>query len=365
MLNKTKELAKQYGIRQLLIFTGMNCSQHCTYCFLPKGSEEMSTDTLFAAMEFLTSLTEQPSLHFFGTEPTMQWHLIEQARQKVNWPISLTTNGYLLTTKRIDWCNEHDVKVYVYSIDGGPHHNRHRLTRSGRESWDIVARHFRYLAKRQSTVTARATWTPRDYDLVGRFRALTDLGAPSIQVVPDIDGPPWDEEKVEQAYLDLGEHYKWGWTPSHYVNSMVASIKEQRPKPGNPCRFGYHSWAVMPDGTLKTCQRGEPIGNIWDGITNPAPLYESALCTVLLETRTPLADECEECVAFPYCPGVGYCCAANRAQGSSVMPTEAHCTHLRGMVRACMVWAKEQDKRNTARVILPQVLGVIHDRETA
>ncbi len=59
---------------------------------------------------------------------------------------------------------------------------------------------------------------------------------------------------------------------------MVEAIATGKIKPGYPCNFGRGSWAVMPDGELRACQRGgERIGSIYEGgITDAAPLYESA-----------------------------------------------------------------------------------------
>jgi len=364
--SKTQELARAFGVHRLLLFTGDgagSCSMACDYCFLAKEGplRVMSPEILRDAMRFLEGLTDRPSLHFFGSEPTMQWDLIVEARKLRDWPISLTTNGLLLTPERIDWMAEHDVKVYVYSIDGGPEHHIHRRDTRGRETWDTVAEHLRYLVQTQGDwVTARATWTSDDYDLAGRFRALEALGVRSIQVVPDIEaGVEWDEQRVEQAYLELGEHYGWGRTPSRFVDEMVSAIADGKPKPGYPCNFGRGCWAVMPDGELRACQRGERIGDIYEGVTDAAPLYESTLCAQLVNSSQPLKPECSECVAFGRCPGVGYCSAANRVAGNAAIPTKAHCKHLRGMVRACQVWA-ERRPAPTGRVIQDSVLGVVY-----
>ena len=365
--SRTQELARMHNVRQLLLFTGDgagSCSMACDYCFLAKEGPHrtMSRETLQDAIAFLEQLTDEPGLHYFGTEPTMQWDLIVEARRlRPSWPISLTTNGLLLTPERIDWMADNDVKVYVYSIDGGAMHNRHRRDARGRWTWGRVAGNLRYLLQTQADwVTARATWTPDDYDLAGRFRALEALGARSIQVVPDIEaGVEWDEARVEQAYLELGEHYAWGRTPSRCVDEMVEAIATGKVKPGYPCNFGRGYWAVMPEGELRACQRGERIGSIYEGVTDAAPLYESALCSALVNGREPLKPECSDCVAFGRCPGVGYCSAANRVAGNPAIPTEAHCQHLRGMVRACTVWAERRPKP-VSGVIQEGVLGVVY-----
>ena len=157
------------NVRQLLLFAGDgdgSCSMACDYCFIAKTGTHrvMSRETLRDAMAFLESLTDQPALHFFGTEPTMQWDLIVDARRvRPEWPISLTTNGLLLTPERIDWMAANDVRVYVYSIDGGPEHHKHRVDAQGRPTWSAVSEILGYLVKAQGDgVTARAAWTLGD-----------------------------------------------------------------------------------------------------------------------------------------------------------------------------------------------------------
>ena len=244
-MTRTQELAQALGLHRLLLFTGDgvgSCSMQCDYCFLAKAGlhRVMSRDTLRDAMEFLERLTDRPGLHFFGTEPTMQWHLIEEARRlRPDWPISLTTNGLLLTPERIDWMAANDVRVYVYSIDGGPEHHKHRVDLQGRPTWDRVSEHLRYLLQTQGDwVTARVTWTPEDYDLVGRFAALEALGAHSIQVCRTSSWRRWDEQRVEQRIrarralrLACGRHRAISTTWS--MPSLRAS-----PSPGTPATSG-------------------------------------------------------------------------------------------------------------------------------
>lgn len=345
----TLDIAKEFKVDGLLLFTSKgkgSCSLACDYCFLHKTGvlEKMSYKVLEDSILFLEGLTDTPKLAFFGTEPTMDWDLIVKARDlRPKMPISLTTNGFLLDREKIDWCEKEDVKIYVYSIDGDRHHSLHRKTPNGKESWQIVVDNFKYLLKSQGNwVTARVTLAPDDYDLVGRFKFFDSIGAKSVQVVPSIEKDvTWEEDRFKEAYLGLGEYYNWQYTPSRFINDLLERISKNKPKPGYPCNFGVGLWTVMPDGTLHACQRGEKIGTIYDGITDISPLYESKLCAKIVNSRQPLKKECLDCIAFNYCPGVGYCSDANRLCGNPAIPTDAHCQHLRGMVGACKVWAEK------------------------
>ena len=149
---ETKRWARRQHIPQLLLFTETgagSCSMACSYCFLAKRGENkvMARETLFRAIDFLREIAVgPPSLHFFGTEPLKRFDLIVAAREYApNMPISLTTNGHLLSDKRIRWLNDNDVKIYVFSLDGGPEHNAARVDRKGNPTWPIVTRNLRKL----------------------------------------------------------------------------------------------------------------------------------------------------------------------------------------------------------------------------
>lgn len=362
MTPETKLWAQRQRIHQLLLFTETgegSCSMACSYCFLAKRGERkvMARETLFRAIDFLREIAVQrPSLHFFGTEPLKQWDLIVAAREYApDMPIGLTTNGHLLNDKRIQWLNEHDVHIYVFSLDGAPEHNQYRVDRKGNPTWPIVARNLqKLLATRQAQwLMVRGTWWPSDYDLVSRFKALLDLGASSIQIVPVVEAT-WDEKRVEQAYLELGEFFGWQWTPSKFINDMIRRVQDEGnvPQAGNGCGVGSNYWAVSPDGTLSLCQMYEErqeigrIGDIWSGVTNPLPLLAIGDRVNTFHTeanpfpkRTATYD-CSRCHAYRHCMGVGWCAGINLAvTGDELVPPDGYCAHLRGMVSACRKWA--------------------------
>ena len=368
MNETTRYWAKRQRISQLLLFTETgqgSCSMACSYCFLAKRGENkvMARETLFRAIDFLREIAvRSPSLHFFGTEPLKQWDLIVAAREYApDMPISMTTNGHLLSDKRIRWLNENDVKIYVFSLDGGPEHNAARVDRKGNPTWPIVARNLRKLLDTQQSqwLTVRGTWYPTDYDLVSRFRAIEDLGARSIQFVPVTDAP-FDERRVMEAYLALGEYYRWGWTSSKFINDMIRRCQNEEavPQEGNGCGVGTGYWAVSPDGKLSLCQLYEEhqeiggIGDIWNGITNPLPLLAISDRVDTFHTSSdpyPKQTEtydCSRCHAYKHCMGVGWCAGINRmATGDELVPPDGYCAHLRGMVAACRVWAKRMADR--------------------
>ena len=362
MMEVTKRIAKKMGFSRLLIFTETgegSCNMACKYCFLGKSgtNQKMSVEILHKAIDFLNLYAVgEPSLHFFGTEPLKNWDLILAAREYTNMMISLTTNGVALTRERVEWMDNNNVRVYILSLDGGEVHNDQRVLRNGNPSWDIVSKNAKLLleSNQKNWITARGTWAGLDYDLVGRFKALEELGFPSIQMVPDIAGP-FERDLVKEAYLELGEYYAWGATPSKFVNEMVRRLMNEDTvqQEGNRCGTGKGIWAVSPDGTLSLCQLYEEspvgkIGDIWNGITNEMPF--TAISERVNTFHTPInpypKPECEGCTAYKHCQGVGWCAGINRqVTGDELIAPDGYCEHLIGMVEACRVWADKQKER--------------------
>jgi sulfatase maturation enzyme AslB (radical SAM superfamily) len=225
--------AKKQKIRELTIYveSGIgSCPFACEYCFVAKRGEHrvMTRQMLMDCVDFLRRVCEKPkALRFFGTEPLTQFGLIQHARAYApDLEISITTNGWLLNDERIQWLADNDVRIYVYSIDGGPEHHKARRTTDGRETWERVAENFQKLLPSQGKwITARGTWAPSDYDLVGRFTSLEAIGAQSIQIVPVVGSPHWNEAEVAGAYMALADYYGGGDCPSRFIKQALERLE--------------------------------------------------------------------------------------------------------------------------------------------
>ena len=373
--DKVLEVTKRQKISRLLLFTETgegSCPLACSYCFLAKAgvNKKMSEKTLRDAIDWLRAVSRDktPSIHFFGTEPTKNWHLIELAREYApEMQMSMTTNGYLLNEERIKWLDENDIRIFIYSIDGSEEHNQYRVTRSGKSSWNRVSKNLQLLLKSKQAqwMTARGSWYPDDYDLVSRFKALEDLGAKSITFIPVVEAPGWDEAKVAQAYIELADYYNGGPSPSKMIEDMIQRI-EQGPQspPGNGCGTGFFSWALSPDGKLSLCQGYEEmeigtIGSIYEGITNENAFEISRIVDDFHTERDPYPkEECKTCPAYNYCQGTGYC-SSNfyLANGTFHVPPDGYCIHLRGQLTGLKYWLSKRQMNDPERNPFMRLFG--------
>jgi len=357
-----KEVAQKFKLRAITIYvaTGKgSCPFACSYCFLAKNGKlrQMSIGTLHKSIDFLRRVSLKPeAIYFFGTEPLMRFDLIKEARKYApELKISLTTNGWLLTDKRIEWMARNNVKIFIYSIDGGAkYHNKHRRTIDNKPTWARVAKNFQRLLPTQGKwITTRGTWSPEgnDYDLVGRFKALTALGASSIAIVPVMGDPSWDEKRTAQAYMELADYYKGETPPSKFIiQALYRLAMKNLPPLGNMCNVGHHAWSVLPDGTLLICHNGVEIPDWRLGNINSKKVNKKAIATAervdkFYEFRDK-RPECVNCPARNLCMGVGYCAAENLRYGGNVInPPKSYCIHLRGFATGMKYWLKLRKKR--------------------
>lgn len=353
------ESAKQQRVRELTVYVESgkgSCPFACTYCFVAKQGEHrvMTQDVLEDAIKWLLSVCDKPkALRFFGTEPLTQFGLIQHARAYApDLEMSITTNGWLLDDERIRWLADNSVRIYVYSIDGGPEHHRHRVTIAGQPTWERVAENFQKLLPTQGKwITARGTWDGGDYDLLGRFKALEAIGAKSIQIVPAIGLQCWDEAKVARAYMELADYYKGGDCPSRFIKQALVRLESGSTKyQGNKCGAGKFAWGVDPVGNLYLCHNEIEmdewrIGSIYSDDVNERAI---ALSSRVDEFR-PNMPECLGCHARNLCMGVGFCACENlRHTGDVIIPPEGYCKHLRGFATGMQYWLSLRQKKTIA-----------------
>lgn len=343
------DIAKRQRIRELTIYVESgkgSCPFACTYCFVAKQGEHrvMTQDVLEDAIKWLLSVCDKPkALRFFGTEPLTQFGLIQHARTYApELALSITTNGWLLDDERIHWLADNDVKIFVYSIDGGPEHHKERVTVTGKPTWERVAANFQKLLPTQGKwITARGTWDGSDYDLLGRFKALEAIGAKSIQIVPAIGLQCWDEAKVARAYMELADYYEGGDCPSRFIKQALVRLESGDTRPrGNMCNTGKHAWCVDPIGNLYLCHNGLEIPDWRVGSIYSDEVNERALAlSERVDTFSIDNPECQGCHARNLCMGVGWCASENLRYGGDVIkPPTGYCVHLRGFATGMRYW---------------------------
>jgi sulfatase maturation enzyme AslB (radical SAM superfamily) len=172
------------------LVVGGECDLRCSYCFvrnkerLPPMSAAVATQ---ATEWFLNQFPEPPratggaaadleapddaSIVFFGGEPLLRFRdairlvvdrvesFCRSARRRV-W-LSTTTNGLAMSEEMMAFFAEHGI-TYIVSLDGNrKSHDKHRRTRGGKGSFDLIYPKLKTMRRYQPWMGVRMTPTPQ------------------------------------------------------------------------------------------------------------------------------------------------------------------------------------------------------------
>ncbi|MCY7292134.1 MAG: radical SAM protein [Ferruginibacter sp.] len=141
----------------ILIKVASRCNINCSYCYVYNMGDDnwshmeklISSDTINAICEAIVQLIKYQSRKFsivlHGGEPLLLGvskldHLLTQLRNILSceYPISIQTNGILISNQILDVCAAHKVSVAV-SIDGPKDvHNKYRINHKGDGTFEDV-----------------------------------------------------------------------------------------------------------------------------------------------------------------------------------------------------------------------------------
>ena len=329
-------------IKALCLHIAHTCNLNCSYCFASQGKYHgergvMSFEVGKRALDFLmehSGSRHNLEVDFFGGEPLMNWDVVKklvlyarsiEKEHHKNFRFTLTTNGLLIDDDVIDFCNR-EMSNVVLSLDGRKEiHDRYRVDYAGNGSWERAVPLFQKLvsARGGKNYYMRGTFTHANPDFVKDIKCMLDLGFTELSMEPVVSSPEdpealtsQDLEIVKQQYEELAdlmhERRKAGhpFTFYHYMIDLSGGPCIYKRISG--CGSGTEYMAVTPWGDLYPCHQfvGEEdyrLGDIWNGVTNPARQEEFRACNVY--TR----PECADCWAKLWCSGG---CAANAFHAS-------------------------------------------------
>ena len=324
-------------VKALCLHVAHTCNLNCAYCFASQGKYHgeravMPFEVGKQALDFLVAHSgsrKHLEVDFFGGEPLMNFEVVKQltayARsiEKASgkeFRFTLTTNGLLIDDDVIDFANREMGNV-VLSLDGRKEiHDRCRVDYAGNGSWDRIVPKFRRLveARGGKNYYMRGTFTHANPDFLEDIKVMLDLGFTELSMEPVVCAPGDPAALTEEDLPVVLRQYE------DLARLMLQRKKEGRPftfyhymldLSGGPCIYkrisgcgsGTEYMAVTPWGDLYPChqfvgEEGFRLGNVWDGVTNPAAQQEFADCNVYAR------PECRDCWARLYCSGG---CAAN------------------------------------------------------
>ena len=190
------------GLDTILIKVASRCNINCSYCYVynmgddnwSRQSKFMTAETLAALCSSLADLAARQPKYFsvilHGGEPLLLGahrlnNLLAQLRAVLPtcYPISIQTNGILITEEILDVCALHQVSMAV-SLDGPAHvHDTFRITHGGAGTFEQVVTGINVLQSHREAAFLNAGWLAvidPATDPTEIYHFFKTMGAPSV-----------------------------------------------------------------------------------------------------------------------------------------------------------------------------------------
>ena len=319
-------------IKALCINIAHDCNLRCQYCFAGQGGYGqwrmlMSFDVARRAVDFLIAHSgprEHCELDFFGGEPLMNWHVVQQTIDYVHKQekkhgkkikMSLTTNGLLLDKEKVKYLTDNHISL-ILSLDGRKEmHDRMRPGVHGEGTYDEIVKNLQYCVanRKGEEYYVRGTFTRYNMDFTTDVIDMIDKGFPAVSMEPVVGEDTADYSIKEEDLPRVTAEY------DRLAKLFIAREEEGRPffffhfnmdlwkgpclpKRLRGCGAGHEYLAVVPNGDIYPCHQfvgreGYVIGNVYEGLKNFKMMRDFRMNHVFSK------PECVDCWAKFFCSG--------------------------------------------------------------
>lgn len=319
-------------IKALCINIAHDCNLRCQYCFAGQGGYGqwrmlMSFGVARRAVDFLIAHSgprEHCELDFFGGEPLMNWHVVQQTIDYVHKQekkhgkkikMSLTTNGLLLDKEKVKYLTDNHISL-ILSLDGRKEmHDRMRPGVHGEGTYDEIVKNLQYCVanRKGEEYYVRGTFTRYNMDFTTDVIDMIDKGFPAVSMEPVVGEDTADYSIKEEDLPRVKAEY------DRLAKLFIAREEEGRPffffhfnmdlwkgpclpKRLRGCGAGHEYLAVVPNGDIYPCHQfvgreGYVIGNVYEGLKNFKMMRDFRMNHVFSK------PECVDCWAKFFCSG--------------------------------------------------------------
>ena len=332
-------------VKALCINIAHDCNLRCKYCFAGQGGYGqwrmlMSFDVARRAVDFLIAHSghrEHCELDFFGGEPLMNWHVVQQTVTYVRQQekkhdkkikMSLTTNGMLLDKEKVKYLTDNHISL-ILSLDGRKEmHDSMRPGVNNEGTYDRIMKNLQYCIKHRNgeEYYVRGTFTRQNLDFTTDVEDMLNHGFPAVSMEPVVGDDTADYSIKESDLPRVKDEY-----------DKLAKFFIKREEEGNPffffhfnmdlwrgpclpkrlrgCGAGHEYLAVVPNGDIYPCHQfvgreGYVIGNVFEGLKNMKMMRDFRVNHVFSK------PECVDCWAKFFCSGG--CHANNEAYAGDI-----------------------------------------------
>lgn len=302
----------------------MQCNFKCNYCFENQVPVSMNEETEKATIEYIKKNAENQqviNISWFGGEPTLALETIqrisneirqycEQSRKKL-YPMSITTNGYLLTGESAELLKECGIKRAQVTIDGvGSVHDSRRKLKNGQGTFDTILRNIKEVMNTLDIHVRINVDKENAHLLDDLFDYFKDSGI--WKRVPFYFG--YTQANTESC-ADIATSC---FNSQEKSENEVSLIKKAREKGFNNYKYpssrhsgfcsadSLHGYVIGPSGLIFKCwselstDTSQSIGSVFSGSSTSIQINNLAKYINWDPFRN---EECLECKLLPVCSG--------------------------------------------------------------
>jgi len=327
----------------LTIILTQKCNLACSYCYAhnQRSEECLDIQKLKLSIDYYVlnsdKIKKKRVVFIGGGEPTLAWSMLTWAIEYIDniydefeISCSLITNGTLLSSDRLNFLKEHNVKV-VFSFDILPNiQNRQRSMPNGKSSFEAVDINIRKAADIGVDISGiRSTITESNVELMMDMVKYVSIHYPYIKSL-NLE-PVTSHNNTKSFYdtylnhfclaMDLGK--QCGINVYNSISISFKTIKE---------RFCQREFCVTPTGDITSCHRISSykdklfgdfiIGKVYDVVS-----VDDTRINALFKLKQQL-PQCSYCFCKYHCAGG---CVSERLQLTSEQK-DLKCALTRGII---------------------------------
>ena len=321
VLEARNRIERYKGFRLgLIVLPALNCNFSCEYCFEQKKKIFMPPEIEDALVKFIEGRAreiKQLKIGWFGGEPLLAPKIIDRLAKRiielcekhgVEYHSDLTTNGYLLNQKTIDWLKEIRVEKIQVTIDGDREtHDQRRRLKNGKPTFDVILNNIKLAAGHftmpiRLNIDRKNAWKAKnllpilaEHGLQDKVYVYYGIVVGLTKACKDYESSCLDADELTKIMLLLHKdavESQYDFIPFPYPFTNVGGCGAMRPD----------FFVVDPDGYLHKCLN--PVGNKDEAVGHISRPIEFNPRLVTYLTWDAMEDEvCSKCDILPVCSG--------------------------------------------------------------
>ncbi len=260
--------SNKHKFNRVTILLTHKCNFACSYCYSQseRSSKVLDKNKIIKVVDYVFSVSTQkrpPVFSFLGGgEPTTCWQTLvftvsyikDKSKETGLIPrLGLTTNGSLLTSKKINWLKSNKFNVNVsYDILPQVQNNQRPFASKLKGSFETVDKNIKLLIANRCKVSIRATITSISLNKMQEMVKFVKDNYPTIKRLHFEPLTDYKNTTSNDFFRDFVENfdkaYNYGIDNDIELYCSLSTSKIRR-------RFCYGEFCITPDATITACHR--------------------------------------------------------------------------------------------------------------